>query len=215
MTAMASIPVFNADGQQTGQMEIDPAWLGGKVRPKLLKQAVVVHLDRTRQYSARTRSRSMVKGSTRKLYRQKGTGRARMGTIRTNIRRGGGVAFAKLAGARRLELPRKMRALAGRNAVLAKVEAADAAIVEGFVLDAPRTKAMARMLAAVGAESGCVFTTDELDRNVYLSGRNIPKADVRTVRDLNAYDILRRKKLIFTRPAFEAYCRMVSGRGGN
>ncbi len=211
---MASIPVYNTEGQQTGQMEIDAAWLGGKVRPALLKQAVVTHLNRVRQFSARTRSRGMIKGSTRKLYRQKGTGRARAGNLRTNIRRGGGVAFAKLGNNRYLDLPRKMRVLAGRNAVLAKVEAAQAAIIDGFAPDAPKTKVMARMLTAVGADAGCVFTTAELDRNVYLSGRNIPKADVRTVRDLNAYDVLRRKKLIFTRPAFEAYCKLVSGQGG-
>ena len=209
---MVTIPVYDCSGQRTGELEIDPALLGGRVRPALLKQAVVAHLDHQRQHSARTRSRGMVSGSTRKIYRQKGTGRARMGTVRTVIRRGGGVAFAKQAPFSRKGFPRKMRVLARNSAILAKIQDEDVMVVEGYQPQAPKTRELAVMLAKIGASSGCVFATPDLDQNVYLSGRNLPKTEIRTVAQLNAYEVLRRKKLVFTKAAFEGFCEMVRGR---
>ncbi len=213
---MAAVPVFDVNGERTGEVEIDPALLGGRVRTALLKQAIVAHLDHQRQRSARTRSRGMVVGSTRKIYRQKGTGRARMGTLRTVIRRGGGVAFAKQAPFGRKTLPRKMRTLARNSAVLAKIQSQDALIIDGLELDAPKTRVMAKLLAGVGASRGCVFATRGPDANVYLSGRNLPKTEIRAVEQLNAYEVLRRPKLVFTKPAFEAFCQMAeAGRSGS
>ena len=200
---MIDVPVYNMDGQQSGTTQIDPAVLGGKVRPRLLKQAVVMYQANRRQNTSVTRSRGMVVGSTRKLYRQKGTGNARMGTVRTCIRRGGGVAFAKGRQNFRRALPKKMRRLARNNAILAKLESGNVAIVEGLAFEAPRTKRFVAMLAALDGERGCVLALEEVDRNIYLSGRNVPKADIKPVRELNAYEVLRRKKLIFTKEAFE------------
>lgn len=205
---MMEVPVYKFDSQggtvaPAGAVEIDPAILGGKVRPQLLKQAVVMFLANSRQNTSATRSRGMVEGSTRKLYRQKGTGNARMGTIRTNIRRGGGVAFAKGAQDYSQALPKKMRRLARNNAILAKLETGDVAIVDGLSFARPRTKLFATMVHALGGARGCTVALAELDPNTFLSGRNVAKADVKPVRELNAYDILRRRKLIFTREAFE------------
>jgi large subunit ribosomal protein L4 len=118
---MINVPVYNMSGEQTGSMEVDEARLGGKVRLDLLKQAVVMWQSNQRQGSARTKNRARVEGSTRKLFRQKGTGNARMGTVRTCIRRGGGVAFAKLEQHLRRAMPRKMRQLARNSALLAKM----------------------------------------------------------------------------------------------
>lgn len=200
---MLEIPVFNMKGDRTGAVKVDPAVLGGRVRPKLLKQAVVAYLDRQRQYSARTKGKSDVEGSTRKLYRQKGTGNARVGQVRTPTRRGGGRAFAKRVPCRVVEFPKKMRRLARDNAVLAKIQSSDALIIDDLRCAEPKTKVMADMLASVGADRGCVLATHELDRHVYLSGRNIPKTEVRVVDELTAYEVLRRKKLVLTRPAFD------------
>ena len=86
---MLDIPVYNMSGEKTGAVQIDPDILGGRVRPKLLKQAIVMYRANRRQNTVATRSRGKVEGSTRKLYRQKGTGNARMGTVRTCVRRGG------------------------------------------------------------------------------------------------------------------------------
>lgn len=200
---MLSVPMYNPEGSRVGEMEIDPAVLGLRVRPRLLKQAVVAYRDHQRQDSARTKGRSDVEGSTRKIYRQKGTGNARAGSIRTPVRRGGGRTFAKRGPRAYKAFPKKMRRLARNNAMLAKIQSGQALIVEGFDLSAPKTKAFAAVLSKLGVDRGCVFAVHAHDRNVLLSGRNIPGADVRVVTDVNAYDILRRDKLVFTRPAFE------------
>jgi large subunit ribosomal protein L4 len=192
------------DGQLTGTVEIDPDILGGEVRPKLLKQAVVMYQANRRQNTSATRSRGMISGSTRKLYRQKGTGNARMGAIRTCVRKGGGVAFAKGRQNYTQALPKKMRRLARNNAILAKLVSGDVVVVEDLAFEKPRTKLFASMLTALGGDRGCVLAMKDLDRNIFLSGRNITKADVKPVRELNAYDVLRRKKLIFTKEAFDS-----------
>ncbi|MCP4594182.1 MAG: 50S ribosomal protein L4 [bacterium] len=201
---MLEVPVFNMDGQRTGEVEIDPAVLGGKVRPRLLKQAVVQYLANQRRSHAASKSRGMVKGSTRKLYRQKGTGNARAGAVRTCIRRGGGVAFAKGRQNYYQALPKKMRRLARNNAVLAKITSDNAIIIDNLAFDTPKTKPFAAMLKALGVDSGCLVAIGAGDRNVWLSGRNIPKTEIRPVTDIHGYEILRRKKLILSRQAFDA-----------
>lgn len=200
---MIDVPVYNMNGEQTGSMQIDEGILGGQVRISLLKQAVVAWRANQRQGSARTKSRGMVEGSTRKLYRQKGTGNARAGNVRTCIRRGGGVAFAKEERGFRLDLPRKMRRLARNSALLAKLQSRDVAIIDPMAIDTPKTKALFSMLKAVGAAQGCVLALHQPDQAVFKSGRNIPRTEVRQVHELSAYEILRRRKLLFTKPAFE------------
>ena len=201
---MLEIPVYDMSGNRTGAMQVDPQLLGGKVRPKLLKQAIVVHQANRRQGTATTKSRSMVRGSTRKLYRQKGTGNARMGSARTVIRTGGGVAFAKGQQNFSRVLPRKMRRLPRNNAILAKIVADKVVVIDGLTLDEPKTKTMAQLLGGIGATRGCLLALNEPDENIYRSGRNIPKTDVKVLRELNAYEILRRDTLILAKPALEA-----------
>ncbi len=201
---MLEIPVYDMSGNRTGSMQVDPELLGGEVRPALLKQAIVIQQGNRRQGTAATRNRTLVAGSTRKLYRQKGTGNARMGTIRTNIRRGGGVAFAKGNQNFNRTLPKKMRRLARNNAILAKMMAQKAVVVDGLAFEEPKTKTMAQLLAGIGADRGCVLALHEANDNVYRSGRNIPKTEIRVLRELSAYDILRRDTLVLAKPALEA-----------
>lgn len=207
---MLAVPVFNMSGQRTGEIQVDPEQLGGKVRVRLLKQAIVAYQDHLRQDSARTKGRADVEGSTRKLYRQKGTGNARAGNIRTPLRRGGGRTFAKRGPAGTKELPKKMRRVARNSAILAKIEAENVLVVEDISCPSPKTKTFVAMLTALGVERGALVAMHERNQNVYLSGRNVADTDLRLVDDLNAYDVLRRRKLIFTRPAFE---RVVAGNG--
>ena len=207
---MLSVPVCNMTGDRTGEVEIDPAVLGSKVRVRLMKQAVVAFLDHQRQHSARTKGRSDVEGSTRKLYRQKGTGNARAGMLRTPLRRGGGRTFARRGPRRRKVFPKQMRRLARDSAILAKLTANEVVIVEDLHLDEVKTKSMASMFSALGVDRGCVLATHGFDRNVFLSGRNIPRTDIRIVDELSAYEILRRPKLIFSKNSWE---RLVSDRG--
>ena len=200
---MLSLPVYKMDGTQSGKVSVDPQLLGGEVRHALIKQAIVTFLNHQRQDSGRTKGRSDVEGSTRKLYRQKGTGNARAGTIRTPIRRGGGRTFAKRGPRSVNAFPKKMRRLARNSAILAKMQSAHVCVVEDLSLPEVKTKPMAAALGAMGAESGCVLALHERDRNVYLSSRNIPRTDVRLIEELNAYEVLRRKRLIFTRQALD------------
>ncbi|GMU23605.1 MAG: 50S ribosomal protein L4 [Phycisphaerae bacterium] len=201
---MIDVPVYNMTGEQTGSMQIDEESLGGKVRPSLLKQAVVMWQANQRQGSARTKNRALVAGSTRKLFRQKGTGNARMGTVRSPIRRGGGVAHAKRERDFGREMPQQMRRMARNAALLAKLRSKSVAIIDPITIDAPKTKAFYGMLKAVGADRGCLLAIESANPVLYKSGRNIPKTDIREVRELNAYELLRRKKVLFTRGAFEA-----------
>ncbi len=200
---MLAVGVFDMKGKRIGEVEVDPAVFGDRVRPQLLKQAIVTYLDHQRQDSARTKNRANVVGSTRKLYRQKGTGNARAGSIRTPVRRGGGRTFAKRGPRRTLDFSKKMRRLARDSAILAKIQSEDVMIVDPLSYSEPKTKSFALMLSALDVTRGCLVAMHENDRNTYLSGRNIKNADIRLVDDLNAYEVLLRKKLIFSKAAFE------------
>lgn len=213
---MLNVPVYNESGQRIGEEPIDEELLGGQVNPALLKQAIVMYQANLRQGTVSQLTRGEVEGSSRKLYRQKGTGRARMGNVRTPIRRGGGRAFPRKPRDFRQDMPRKMRRLARNHAVLAKIQSNQAFIVEGLTFDEPKTKRLAALLQALHAQRGCVFATKGTDVNLLKSGRNIPTFSVQNVTDLNAFDVLRRRHLVFTRDAFETFRQtaIVAGKAG-
>lgn len=199
---MLSVPVYNEKGEQLGSEQIDEALLGGEVNPQLLKQAVVMYHANQRQGTVSLRTRSEVAGASQKLYRQKGTGRARAGNLRTPVRVGGGRAFPKKPREYRKDMPRQMRRLARNQAVLAKIQADSALIVDGLALETPKTKRLAGLLGALKIDRGCVLATAGQDPVLYKSGRNIPRIEIMSVADLNAYAILSRPRLVFTREAF-------------
>jgi large subunit ribosomal protein L4 len=201
---MIDVPVFNMSGEQTDTVQIDETVLGRYVRNDLLKQAVLMWQTNQRQGSARTKNRALVEGSTRKLYRQKGTGNARAGTVRTPVRRGGGVAHGKRERNYRREMPKKMKQLARRSALLAKLKSNSVAVIDALSMAEPKTKVFHGMLQKLGADRGCVVALARPDEAIYKSGRNIPRTEIMPVYDLNAYEILRRRKVLFTREAFQA-----------
>ena len=202
---MIEIPVHNLDGKQAGSLQVDEALLGGAVRPALLKQAYVMYHANRRQGSSATKSRSMVEGSTRKLYRQKGTGNARVGAARTNHRKGGGVTFAKTPKSWRQAMPVKMRRLATRNALLSKIVDGEIKVVEKFGFDAPKTQVFNQLLGALSINRTCLLALGSGDVNTGLSARNI--ADVTTIQmsQLNAYDLLSRRFLLVEKDVLTAY----------
>ena len=209
---MLTVPMYNMKGEPQGELEVAPESLGGRIRAKLLKQAIVTHLDRRRQDSARTKGRADVVGSTKKLYRQKGTGNARVGNIRTPTRRGGGRTWAKRGPRAFKEMPKKMRRLARRSALLSKIESNEVLIVTDLACSEPKTKIIVGMLSALGVSSGCVLAMEKHDRNILLSARNIAGVDVRLAHEVSAYELLRGKKFVVSRPAFD---RFVSGENGS
>jgi len=200
---MLKLAVYNQEGEEVDQIQVDESVLGGKVRPVLLKQALVMYHANRRQGSAATKSRSMVSGSTKKLYRQKGTGRARVGSNRTVNRTGGGVAFAKLPRDFRQRMPKKQRRLARNMAVLAKMQNNDAVVVDKITFEEPRTKVFATMLTNLKIDRSCLVALEDYDVNVYKSLRNIPRVNMLEVDQLNAGDICNRRKLLLTRSALE------------
>ena len=210
---MLEIPVYSLDGKKTDTLRIEEAQLGGELRPALLKQAYVMYHANRRQGSAATKARGQVEGSTRKLYRQKGTGRARRGPIRTNIMRGGGVAFGKKPKDWRQDMPVKMRRLATRNAILAKVVDNELKVVEGFGFDTPKTKQFAEALSALGIDRTCLVALPGSDRNTALSARNIPTVEAIRVEQLNAYDILSRRFVLVDKSSLVSWLESNGGSG--
>jgi large subunit ribosomal protein L4 len=201
---MIEITVYNREGKELESVQVEETLFGETVRPALLKQAIVMYHANKRVGTAATKSRGMVAGSTRKLYRQKGTGNARMGTIRTPVRVGGGVAFAKTARDFSKDMPKKQRRLACDSALLAKMQSGNVIVVDELNFDAPRTKEFARILGNLKIDRSCLVTLPEQDINVYKSARNIFKVDVTDVAGLNAGDICNKQKVLFTKDAFMA-----------
>jgi large subunit ribosomal protein L4 len=201
---MIEIPVLDTEGRQIGSEKLDPTSFGDRVRYDLLKQAVVAYRAGMRQGTAATKSRGQVQGSTRKLYRQKGTGRARAGNARTPLRVGGGRTFAKVHRDFSKKLPRKMRRLARNSAILAKAQSGSTLIVEGLAFEKPQTSKMAGILKATKTDRGALLTVAVADPNMLKSVQNIPRVQMKMVSDLNAYDVLRARHLLFTPEAFKA-----------
>jgi large subunit ribosomal protein L4 len=212
--AMIDVPVFDMKGASLGSEQIDEALLGGHVRYPLLKDAVVAFEASQRQGTVQTKTRAMVHGASRKLYRQKGTGRARAGNIRTPVRRGGGHTFAKINRDFTRSLPRRMRRLARNSAILAKLKSGSALIVDSIQFDAPKTKAFAGMLSAVGIKGTCLVTLSERDENAWKSGRNIPGVNVLPLEALNAYHVLQPGRVVFSRDAFTRLKSELENKGG-
>lgn len=199
---MIKLSVYNRQGREVESLKVDKMAFGGSVRYPLLKQAIVMYHANKRVGTASTRSRGMVSGSTKKLFRQKGTGNARVGNIRTGKRVGGGVTFAKNARDFGKRMPKKQRRLARDSAILAKLLSEDVVVVDELKFDKPQTKDFANILGNLKIERGCLVTTEKLDANLYKSARNIPKVVVMPVAELNAGDICNYRKILFTKEAF-------------
>lgn len=199
---MIDLAVYNRDGQEVDKLKVDESAFGDFVRYPLLKQAIVMYHANKRVGTAATKSRGMVKGSTRKLFRQKGTGNARVGNARTGKRVGGGVTFAKVARDFSKRMPKKQRNLAKDSAVLAKLLSDSVVVVDELGFEAPKTKEFATVLRNLKIDRSCLVTTSGYDDNVYKSARNIRRVDVIAVADLNAGDICNHSKMLFTKDAF-------------
>src|SRR5207248_1412029 len=141
---MIEVPIYNQAGDKVETFKFDPAKLGGEVRTNLLKQALVMYHANQRQGTVRTQARGEVAGSTRKMFRQKGTGNARTGGIRNPIKRGGGHAKQKRPKDWRQALPKKAKRLATQSAILAKIQSNDVRVVDQITLEQPKTKLMAQ-----------------------------------------------------------------------
>ena len=203
---MASLPVYDKSGKEVGKYEINPDDLAKSINKQLLHDVVVMYQANARQGSHRTKNRSAVAGSTKKMYRQKGTGNARAGSRRTNIRRGGGHAFARDNRDYSYRLPRKAVRLATRMAMAGKIQSEQVVIVDDLSMDQPQTKQIASLLKALSLDGkSALIATAEHDPVVYKSARNIGRVSVSRVSDLNAYEILRPHRVLMTRGAMDSF----------
>src|SRR3954449_11820911 len=162
---MIEVPVYNQAGSKVDTMQVEEAKLGGEVRRNLLKQAITMYHANQRQGTVRTLARGEVEGSTRKIYRQKGTGNARMGTIRQPVRKGGGHAKQKRPKDWRQAMPKKARKLATQSALLSKLQSNDVRVVDQIGLEQPKTKLVAQMYKALGIDRSCLLALSGRDEN--------------------------------------------------
>jgi large subunit ribosomal protein L4 len=200
---MIEVPIYNQSGEKVDTINVDEAKLGGEVRKNLLKQALVMYHANQRQGSVRTLARGEVAGSTRKMFRQKGTGNARTGGIRNPIKKGGGHAKQKRPKDWRQAMPKKARRLATHSAILSKLQSGDVRVLSELKFDVPKTKPVVDMFKKLGLDRSVLFALPGRDENVEKSARNIDRTTLTTVSQLNAWDILRNRTLVLTKAGLE------------
>ena len=207
---MASLPIYDSNGTEVSQYEINLDQLSPRINRQLLHDVVVMYQANRRQGSASTRSRGAVAGSSQKMYRQKGTGNARAGAIRSGVRRGGGHIFAKKPRDYSYRLPRKAIRVATRMAVASKIQDEQMTVIDELAFDAPRTAAMAGILKSLRlAGKTTLVATEAHDITVYKSSRNITGVTVSPVSDLNALSVLTPRHLLITKAALDRLLEQV------
>ena len=173
-----------------GKVEVDESAFGEKILYRTLKDVVVNHMANQRQGNHSTRNRSAVKGTNKKPYRQKGTGRARAGDIKSPIRRGGGVAFGPKQRDHSYQVPTKLRRTALRSAIAGKLQDEEVVVTEFGEFSAPSSKAARKILTDLGSPKRAVIVLNEANENIYKSFRNFPKVEIRIGADLCTYDVV-------------------------
>jgi len=201
-----NLAVYDISGKKVGSYDIDPAELAPSVSKQLLHDAVVMYQANQRQGTMRTKTRGEVAGSTKKLYRQKGTGNARAGGRRSGTRRGGGHIFAKRPRDFGWRMPRKALQQAARMALASRIADDEVKLLDSIAVDAPKTSVVAGLLKNLGLEGSTVLVSPEKhDATFWKSARNIEGVSVSPVAELNAYSILRSRSIVMTKAAIEAF----------
>ena len=201
---MATLPVYDESGAEVGTYDTDTAQIADRVNKQLLHDAVVMYQANLRQGSHCAKTRGEVAGTTKKMYRQKGTGNARAGSKRTNVRRGGGVARTIKPRDYSYRMNRKAIRLATRMAIRSKIDDGEVVVVEQLAFEQPKTSRMVSVLKALGLDGvTTLVATAGHDGLVYKSGRNISGVSVQPVRELNALSVLKPKRVLVTREALD------------
>lgn len=200
---MTKVSVLSQTGASVGEIELNDAIFGIEPNEAVLFDAVIAQRASLRQGNHKVKNRSEVAGGGRKPWRQKGTGRARQGSIRSPQWRGGGIVFGPTPRSYAYKLPKKVRRLALKSALSAKVVEQNFLVLDALTLDAPKTKDFAAILKALEINKKALFVTAELDENVALSARNIPGVTVLTASGINVLDLLGHDKVVFTKAAVE------------
>lgn len=200
---MPEVEVLNKENKSVGTVELPPDIFGAEVKKELLHEVVRNHLANKRQGTASTKTRGLVSGGGRKPYRQKGTGRARAGSIRSPLWRGGGTVFGPLPRDYSYRLPKKVKWAALSSALSAKLSDGEIMVIDDLSIPEPKTRILAGLLKGLGLKNNILIIVPEKDEVLELAARNIPKVDIARVGELNVYSILTHEKLLITKDAIE------------
>lgn len=199
---MPKLEVYDITGKQTGDMELNDNVFGVEVNEAVLHQALVMQQANQRQGNASTKTRGLVRGGGKKPWKQKGTGRARAGSIRSPLWVGGGTTFGPQPRSYAFTMPRKQRRLALKSALSAKVIGGELVVLEDINFDAPKTKNVVKMMQDFNfADQKALIITAESIENVEKSSRNIPGIKTINTMGLNVYDLLHHNKVFVTKAA--------------
>ncbi|MGG3468825.1 50S ribosomal protein L4 [Neobacillus pocheonensis] len=200
---MPKVALLNQNGSQVGDIELNESVFGIEPNQHVLFEAIVMQRASLRQGTHKTKIRSEVAGGGRKPWRQKGTGRARQGSIRSPQWRGGGTVFGPTPRSYSYKLPKKVRRLAIKSALSSKVLEESILVLESLNVETPKTKDFKAVLNGLSVEKKALIVTADLDENVALSARNIPGVTVVTADGINVLDVVNHDKLIMTKAAVE------------
>ncbi len=207
---MKKVPILNTEGDKAGEVELGDYYFGCEVNQPAMHQVVRMQMALSRAGTASTRSRGELRGGGAKPWRQKGTGRARAGSNRSPIWRGGGTVFGPTPRDYGFKVNRKVRRLALRSALSARAGEDAVTVLEDFELETPSTKRAAELLMNLGIEESMLLVLADYDENVEKSFRNIPGAGALTVSTLNTYDILASDRVVFMKRALDRLQESVS-----
>ena len=196
--------VTTLDAKKAGTVELSDAVFGLEPRPDILQRMVRYQLAKRRAGTVSVKDRSKVTASTAKIYRQKGTGRARHGSRKANLFRGGGKTFGPVPRSHAIELPKKVRALALKHALSAKAKSDTLVVIDKCELKEAKTKELKSRFAKLGFGSVLIIDGATVHEGFARAARNLPQVDVLPVQGINVYDILRHEKLVLTKAAIEA-----------
>jgi large subunit ribosomal protein L4 len=199
---MPQVTVYDTNGKQVGELQLNNKVFGAEVNKSLMHEVVVMHLARQRVGTAATKTRSMVRGGGRKPWRQKGTGRARQGSIRAPQWRKGGIVFGPQPRDFSYTMPKKARRAALCSALSAKVQSNNLIVLDDWQIDAPKTKEVVKVLKNLNLDGKkALIVTADNDAVMYKSARNIEKVAAMEARNLNTYEVLNYETLIMTKDA--------------
>ena len=199
------IPVYSKEGEKIDNLQLDDKKFGGPIRKKLLRDAVIMYEANKRQGTASTKTKGEVAGGGRKPWTQKHTGRARAGSIRSPLWKGGGVSHGPKPRDYSFAIPKKARRLALYTALSAKARDNELVVIDDLNFDIPRTKQMVGILKALNMDnSSCLIVIPRVNETVWKSARNIPSVKVMTSTELNAYEVLKPKKVLLTKEALSS-----------
>lgn len=199
---MPKLAIYNSKGKEVGSVSVDDTFASKKVNKGVLYQVIKHYLAAKHHGTHKTKNRSEVSGGGKKPWRQKGTGRARVGSIRSPLWRGGGTIFGPVVRSYSYTVPQKAKRLALMEAIKAKIQDKDVIIFDKITIEKPKTKDVVAVIKSLKIDKKCLMIQESFDANIRLAARNIRDLSIMSRKDVNALDILRHVKLVVSEEAF-------------